>query len=299
MKLVLHAGAHKTGTTMIQKALAEIAPELASRGVHYVDYHAMKAPGVLSYLHPVDADEVRRKAVVGFFRALSERHGAGTLLLSSESIFSYANLWQVSRGRHFYGDIRHSAQRFADLGLFDDIRIVYYVRRQDRFLNSVYLEYVKSGVVDVPFERFYRQVPLAELSWKRLLGTMADVFGERNVLVGMFEDIRLGEREYLAAFLGKVGVDVEPPALDFSTANRSLPLVAYERAMQAYPQLDPDARRALGRQLQKQHSSRDLPAADFIDEALREEIMRPHREDNLDAIQRFLGGRDPYGYGPC
>lgn len=297
MKLILHAGAHKTGTTMIQQALAKLAPDLAERGVHYVDYQALKEPGVLSYMHPAKEYDDRRASVTEFFARLIQVHRGETLLLSSESFFSFANLWQVSPERQFYGDLAHSAPRFKKLGLFDDITIIYYLRRQDRFLNSVYLEYVKSGVIDVPFEEFYGQVPLEKLSWKRLLETLAAVYGEDRVSVGLFEDIKKGGQRYLADFLDKVGVDIEPPVMNFSAGNRSLPLAAYEEAIEAYPTLDRDARRALGRQLQRRYSGRHLSPAEFMTDELREEIMSPHRRDNLDVLRRFLDGQDPHGYG--
>ncbi|MGQ4660262.1 hypothetical protein [Lysobacter sp. F6437] len=299
MRLILHAGAHKTGTTLIQRVLAEMAPALLARGIQYVDYNVMKASGWYAYLHPARKDPALGLQVVEFFRDLIDGSRAETLLLSAESVFSFAHLWGVNAPRHFYGDMEHSAQRFRDLGLFEDIRIVYYVRRQDSFVNSVYLEYVKGGGIAVPFEEFYRKLEIETLSWKRRLDLLADVFGHEKLSVGLFEDIRQGARHYVLDFLSRAGIEgVDVPALDMEGSNRSLSVVAYEKAMAAFPDLEVAERRKLGRKLQKEYSNRDHPPANFMTDERRLEILVPHIGDNHEMFRRFLPARDPHAYDP-
>lgn len=293
MRLLLHCGAHKTATTLIQGVLDGVSDQLLKAGIGYIHPTEINNAGVLRFNHnPSDptraeVDEMRR-----FFDGVFERQRASTYLISHESFFSFANLNGQPRNRQFYGDCEFSIGRFADLGIFDSITAIYYIRRQDGFLNSIYLEYVKVGYIEAAFKDFLCSVDLERLSWKAIVDRLEASFGRERVELRLFDDIRAGTVPYIQGFLETIGVGDRVKLGPIEEKNRSFSALALEMALRCYPLLMNLAdKRKMARFLQVHYSNRDYPAARLVSKELKERILDLHREDNLSLFRSYFPGR--------
>ncbi|MTE01759.1 hypothetical protein GIY56_15825 [Paracoccus sp. YIM 132242] len=136
-KLILHVGTHKTGTTTIQDTFALNRRFLAEKGVIFPQIG--KANGqhglVMDWISLPEFYHLDTSAEEAWTR-LARDHGKSdrTVLISTE---------ELSRGNP---KMRVDLRRLRDLvSGFDDIKVVCCLRNQVSFLQSIYLQVIKSG----------------------------------------------------------------------------------------------------------------------------------------------------------
>jgi len=137
-KLVLHVGAHKTGTTYLQYAMHANRKLLAQHGLHYPDMGENKAHHVLTaaWLDAADVQYVAKsmggveKTWDRFVTTYSQVEG--TVFVSAEA-FSRAHPQPV--------DMAELAQR---LSAFEEVQVLYTVRQQPELAQSLWLQIAKS-----------------------------------------------------------------------------------------------------------------------------------------------------------
>ena len=207
-RIVLHIGYGKTGTTAIQGALASNRTLLAENGIHYPEWHDFverdnhngiaKCMTYLNHAHFLD----------GFFEKL-QKVSAETLVLSGETLAIYPERGTLARPqssmidgsvfqRNYRADpdwqlkkrdlIGHLKGSLPDA---DEVRVVVFLRRQDRWLESIYNEDVKGGYTDLTFREFGEYYKNC-LHYDQQLGLWADAFGAGNIDVCVYEKQQLG-----------------------------------------------------------------------------------------------------------
>lgn len=136
-RLVLHMGAYKTGTTYLQNLFHLNRDLLARAGVIYPPTGAGYAQHGLTALWLDVPEAVQAAGAAGGAEALwrdLDRHarGSGTVLLSSE-LFSH---WGARRV-----DLADLARRLSG---FEELRLVYTMRRQAELVQSVWLHQARN-----------------------------------------------------------------------------------------------------------------------------------------------------------
>jgi hypothetical protein len=208
MQLLLHAGIHRTGTTSLQRTLARNRAALLARGAAY--------PGEAPNHQALAWELVRGQSGAREVLALVEAAGAPHVILSGEDFAIHEDL----------GWLAPVAKRH-------DVRVIFYLRRQDHWLMSWYNQHVKW-----PFDREKSRMDpqaflatLGDFHWldyERLLGRGSAVLGPERVGVAVLEK---GQVEDAAAdFLARAGIDPEGLDLDAERANDSLPVHMLEVA---------------------------------------------------------------------
>jgi hypothetical protein len=208
MQLVIHAGIHRTGTTSLQRTLARNRAALAAQGVAY--------PGEAPNHQALVWELVRGQSGAREVLALLEGAGAPRVVLSGEDFAIHEDLgWLKAVAKHH------------------DVRVLFYLRRQDHWVASWYNQHVKW-----PFDaRKSRMDPAAFLAtledfhwldYERLLGRWSAVLGAEGVGVAVLEKGQV--EDATADFLARAGIDPAGLALDAERANDSLPVHMLEIA---------------------------------------------------------------------
>ncbi|MFU8863555.1 MAG: polysaccharide biosynthesis protein [Rhodobacterales bacterium] len=134
MKLILHIGMGKTGTSSIQTALRTNAAALAEQKVHYlgmwfdaIDPAYINHLGLRAFV-ALDETELQKAAVVfaAHVNQLAETTGAETLILSNEGIFG-----QVHKMKPFLEELRKHV----------DLSLVAYIRNPYKWLPSAFTQW--------------------------------------------------------------------------------------------------------------------------------------------------------------
>jgi hypothetical protein len=195
MKLILHIGTHKTGTTALQQFLYANRQPLAAGGFYYAT-----PPHGLHEANFVDnALKVGKTRVVhSFFRKhteLARRGGAHTILASAENFYAMSVLDAMQR-REVCGTaverdhtLIETLRALMPKGI-ETVHIACYFRRPDRYAESLYSQHVKRGIIfDGTFGEFFPIIKPA-LFYNEHMQAWSDVFDEGNCIVRLYEPVR-------------------------------------------------------------------------------------------------------------
>lgn len=277
-RLFLHIGSFKTGTTAIQHGLLRHQARLARQGISYVTDAGLPnlhrqfviAPGrrfLTEGFYPADP--------AGLARTLSDAPG-DIVIGSSERMFLC------------FDPSRIATLAAALRPCFDEVRILCYLRRQDRHANALLLESAKAptphlmalcgtGTAALP-----PVTPLQDLylDYHRKMGLWADAFGEAALTIRVYDRAALAKGDSLANFLGLLGrpglrLPGKPetnPTLSAAQGRMGQMLNAFSR--------DPQLRRRIFAQLEQ--DGRLQP-----DQAAARAFYEPYRERNRLLNARF------------
>jgi hypothetical protein len=175
LRVILHAGTHKTGTTSIQAALDHNRDWLRERG--YV-YPKLRDGG---HNHNELAQKLARTE--GNFDVRSEFEAASghTLILSAEEFWAvtarHEDWGEFSRPDYWQRRIEHLRRVRAALGDYEEISVLLCLRRHDEFATSLYATKILNGRFLGSFEEFGScSRPLFD--YRRQLDAFRDVFGK-------------------------------------------------------------------------------------------------------------------------
>jgi len=136
MEIIIHIGRHKTGTTSIQNFLALNEELLLNRyGIYYPD---IGRDPLMKYHHPIFRDWAENKKnldlqLINKFIENAKRKSASRILLSSE-ILSRDSITETK-----WIQLKEAFN--------EEILIIVYLRRQDKYLQSMYAEEIKAGLI--------------------------------------------------------------------------------------------------------------------------------------------------------
>ena len=150
MECVIHIGTEKTGTTSIQRTLDENAKLLLQEGIFWPPVlQKGQDPRIACYAmndETIDLRKRRRKLItpeaISKFRTDLESRltreakaapDARTMLIVNEHLSRLSQRSELERLQTFLG------------GFSSQIRIVLYLRRQDRMMRSMYSQVIKVG----------------------------------------------------------------------------------------------------------------------------------------------------------
>lgn len=285
---VLWLGAHKTGTTFLQRCLDRSQPALCSARIRYMELDEFR-------------DKYGRPLLNNDFAnlALNEFDGTDeTMLIFDENIPGYVQHALSPRG--FYPDMEARATTITDYLDFEPTDVVFGVRSYEGFLPSLYCETLKS----TPFQTFDNYLrssfrtrwksqsetgpeiaDLGRMSWPKLLRRLRRLYPHARVRIYFYEQLRGNEVRLLSEVLGLPADQIE--LLDtveragFSNrAVRRLHKISEKRAVEP---------RDVLRVNRHFPSGPDFPSFSPFDDAERAELRQRYRAecDDLRSDDRF------------
>lgn len=224
MKVLLHIGSEKTGTTSIQHWAAANREALAARGILYPKAPGERPDGRMQPNHVGLAVAVAERArepslldMLGLHAAAAKEHflatltdrlaaeiaaaGCHTLLLSNEHLSSRVKTEEEVAA------LRRLVEEAAGRALV--WQVVLYHRRQDEMVQSVHAMRVLNGHTR-PF-RLAARAGDPRLDPRPVLGCYAAVFGEAAVRVRPFDRHQLVGGDVVADVAALLGLDVAAP----------------------------------------------------------------------------------------
>jgi len=215
MKIILHAGMHKTGSSSIQRTLnaADLPnhaiPQTAAgnlSGVVSMLFDDEPEKGVMAVSNGLTKEELKRRGDIWKNRLVETlRCDKEYGVLSAEKISTLPQSGLIR--------LREFIEKFSP-----DIKVVAYVRKPVSFMQSAFQQRVKGGAGQSLF---------AGTIWpnyqKRFAG-IDDIFGRENVTLKIFDPDHLRSRDVVIDFFSEIGVDLSPEVV--IRTNESLSLEA-------------------------------------------------------------------------
>ncbi len=226
--LYLHVGTPKTGTTALQHYLRDNREFLRQRSV--IIPNSTRVNNEEFSLMVRDRDDQSLRAYLKQFAAIAPE---GKFVLSCELLYSMPlHYWWIDYARGDRSTQDYDAGSYItekrDYLLylqrilqphFDEIKIVVVLRRQDRFLNSAYIEGVQFCVSMAKEE--YARLFAFECDYLANVNLFAEVFGKQAVLVESYESA-MSSGGVQAAFSKLLGVELNEAYSSQRSVNVSL-----------------------------------------------------------------------------
>lgn len=290
MELIIHCGAHKTGTTSIQSMLNAKKDLLRKKGVLYIPEKKINETGVIEFLHSansssMDANTIRRALV-----KCIDNNQPKSVVISHESILSYANIHPKSTSVKFYTSVSQSLGNLQLLKLdsmFSSIRVLLYVRRQDQFLQSLYMENLSKGLWTLPMDQAIEGMDYGDLSWLHLAERLSAGLGRENVIVRPFEIVRGGWQCLVADFCKATGIEIDS-FISKKNKNESFSKPAHYLALKILPNIDRARRPQVSAILKMLFPPTVFGKSNPMTESTKREIIETLKEDNSALFKTYI-----------
>lgn len=284
-RVILHIGAHKTASSLLQSVLRTHTEMLQHDGLQVLHRsQLMDSPFHAALWATESAEDAQREIppAVQDWLATAVPQDAPTLLLSNEDFFNRPST------PDFFGHIGHRLAFVQRCFPQAELAVILYTRSQADYVESLYMQHVHVGRMP-KFPVFVERFADADLSWARVADEIAAVVGLRNTKVAPYESIkRIGDLAFYREFLRRCGI-AEPSRYAFDPslarsrgANRSYSALAMQIAARVYPLLDkPEERALLRRFLQENFSNVTHPRAVLFTPEQRAAFLGRFHEGNM------------------
>ena len=283
-RILIHVGAHKTASTLLQRICESKTAELKQLSALY-DLGAEDLALLLrekSPLAPWQLEYARAKFGQKYNAIPDE---SVTVVLSNEIFFGHYNNGYARIGPIAH-DLHHIFQDFF-------VQIAAYVRRQDTFLESAYHQEIKNGG-SCTFEEFTVEYDMYAFKWDALLEHYRDQFGGDNLYVFPYEDIVYNNSQrFFANFFDLIGIEFSMERIP--VINPSLSKTGLEILRQCNPFLTFKESRDLRDLLLTKFYKRPDEGFGLFSDAERAQLLEYYRESNHNLFENYIVGYDP-GY---
>lgn len=278
LKLVLHIGVHRTATSSLQTFLRTNWTALQRQGILY-PYGVKRHFALVNALFSgrTTAQEAAQE-LIG--RATSKTPIPHTILLSDEDISMRADLTALAALKEHF-----------------DVHVIYALRRQDRWLESWYLQNIKWQwdpiLSHLTFEEFLNQIGLFHwIDYDRYVTMLEQTFGADHVKIFAFDRPQMPDGP-IAKFAEVAGFDISRMQLTPAQNQSLMPMVSefarclpLDQAPDKFRNKLTDALFAVEAALTAgQPGGSDL----LMDHATRTRIMADYAEGNARLARRHLG----------
>lgn len=292
MECVIHIGTEKTGTTAIQRSLDAHVDLLLDTGILWppVLRHGEDTSVACYAMDDATIDLRKRRRnlltpeAIAAFRAdfeerlLRERQAAppdGRVLIVNEHLSRMREVSEVAR-------LKALVTRFASR-----VRIVLYLRRQDRMMRSMYSQIIKIGSTrEEVFPRFEQNTEgdFTTFNYRRIADLWAGVFGAAALQIRVFEPAQLAGGDVLRDFFRTAELPW-PPGLQSLRVNESLSREALLSLRALNRHLPREARANLGPLSAGLFTGSGMPVA----RAEAQTFLSHFQQDNDEVARRYLG----------
>lgn len=296
--LFIHIGAHKTGTSAIQKFLSINRNVLKKGGFLYPGGGPAHHDMVHDFL-TLSADEIRKNPNLVTSRYFTEIRGsrAETVILSSEE-FENLNSGIASLREYLIPEF--------------SVKVIFYVRRQDEMIESLYNQRIKSPKIHsgMKFADFFSQlmnpaeqyrsgnksIPARNdrLDYYSLLLPWKNAFGMENILVRCYEQEQLSQGLY-EDFMNAIGCGFDRRyRVPSERVNASLPLDHLEIIRICNDQFngDENIHTFLLRTFKTMNAGKTFKRQYLLSPGQRREILSFYETSNEKIAREFLGRSD-------
>jgi hypothetical protein len=282
MRVVIHVGAHKTGTSLLQRYFNDDPLKTRARGISNItrdDASRLVGWGDLLHERP---------------ELLANRLRTELAMRPSVVFMSHEN----TLGRPFlpdrpglYPNAAWCADALAKACDGFDPHIVFYVRPVADYLESYYLQTIHQGASH-SFEEWYDTLS-GPHRWTPVVQALDDAFGADRVHVGDFTEINVSQNQFLEQFMTRAGIP-QPPTVNYEPVrNPSVSARGLEIALAINPHLKTAAeRKAVRLFLQKHFSNQVEDRARPMAEELRRSITEESAEELQALAARAAAGLD-------
>lgn len=280
-KLYIHIGTHKAGSTTIQHTLQKESGRLSEEGIYYFgrffglsrimrEMMEYDEELVNNFKKEVEQELAQDKSTATHTYVISNEKFSGHKLLAYKNAPTIAKtLYEVFEPYDF------------------EIKIVVYLRRQDKYLESMYAQKIKS-LDSYTFAEFLATIEdINAYHWDTFLEVFANVFGKENMIVRSFDRKYLPKNNSLIQGFGEIiGSEYFKNYPEVTIENRGYSRDVLEVARLANKHLERDQKKILREILIEVNLPPD--GYSFFSDEERKKLLANYKVSNLRVAQEYL-----------
>lgn len=283
--VAFHVGAHKTGTSLIQKYMRDNRHELRKNRMYYLSRSETN-----DYVGWGNALREQPERLRGRIAKIFANPWYRTVVASHENTLGRP---LRSRGAHLYPDAPDIVEALQRALRPYDGRVLLSIRPQDEFVESYYLQRVHEGR-SPRFAEWLQGIDLEALSWRPAVEALTSAFGAERVEIIDFRVIKHGQNAYVEDFLRRVNPQWSAAVEYEAIRNPSISGKGLEIALAVNPLLESGEERKQFRTfLQKHFNNRRSPRPELLSDEDRA-WLRSRYGDEYEELAR-LHDRTPGG----
>lgn len=269
--VVYHLGAHKTASSLLQKFMRDNRDALRRHRIHYVNRSEMNDHVGWGKRLLTQPERLERRVAEALANPWYR-----TLVISHENTlgppFKDGAAHLYPRGPELAEQLAHVLRHWRS-------RVVLYIRPQDEFVESYYLQRIHQGAT-LSFAEWLEQIDVDAISWRPLVDALVEHFGREHVEVVDFGTIRHGQSEFVADFLRRVGAGSRIDPTYRPVRNPSISAKGLGIALAANRHLRRDReRKAMRKFLQRHFSNQRYPRPVLLSEEERRGLRRAYADE--------------------
>lgn len=291
MRLIIHIGTHKTGSSALQQTFLLNRTAHTRRGLHY-DPAFDDLDQVLTRIADTP-DESKRAALLDAART----QVAAALEWAPDGLHVWSCEDLPGTVRLGYADAPERAGILREL--LEPVRpeIVLYVRRQDLFLESLFTQSIQRGR-DWDFETFCRERDIRAYDWLRIARAFGEAFGRDQVHVRPYERGQLVGGDTVRDFFSVIGVPWDDTWQTPGFANNGYTRPALELARWCNAVLSPAEKQMFRQLFQPVNARRKHEKFSFFSPEERSQLLEYFASTNRQLAREFLGRPDLFRAAP-
>lgn len=207
-KVILHFGAHKTGTSLIQKYMRDRASELSKRRIGFIQRSDLDDFIGWGSRFANNPDTLRQK--------LEEIAEAGCKHIAVSHENSLGKPF-VNGSSSLYGQALPRINAYVGALRDFDLTFIYYLRCQWEFVESYYIQKVHQGSSE-SFEDWYKSIRGHNfLSWRPLVEVMRNSAASSGVIKDFASILENGQEWYIGDFFAVFVELNDIPSVNYKT----------------------------------------------------------------------------------
>jgi hypothetical protein len=313
MRVIIHIGQSKTGTTSLQSFLASNRESLAKSGILYPDVYRGGIPLKVQNHNSFAEALCGFRRFPGFsaeeyfsqFLEQGKEKGCNTLLLSGESFWGSPQIWRIPEGEQVLESHLKKIKKLKDFIGREECHLLLYLRRQDEWMDSNIPQLIRyEGLLKYPVYQNDAQtvdVLAPYLDYTAMLNLWEQVFENSQMTVIPYERDHLKNGDIVCDFMERIGADHQIVSLKSKETNEhtslSLELVLLKKVLNRIPKSKAEERTIIDilTDLDEKMGSRRKYK---IDTVLREELMNRVVGQNRLLTQKY-SGNSPDFFSQC
>jgi len=280
LRILLHIGVHKTGSTALQGFFAANRLRLLEHGILYPQAARWPEDSVRYAHHRLPWSLLRPDRVADPWPALRRElaHSAAEVAILSAERFE---------GLRRDDQLTKLGSLLAD----HEVTVIVYLRRQDEYLHGDYCTRIVHNGEDLDFEA-YKARKTPNLDYRKLLERWERRFGREALVVRPYERSQLADADIVADFAAGAGIELPEGLRGTARVNRSYPknvIDAFRRLWRLG--IDPESIASCKRIAAWAYQGRRVDA-DVMSPAERAELLGGFEASNSFVAREYLGRED-------
>lgn len=218
MRYVYHLGAHKTGSTLIQKNLSANLDALREQGIWYVNEEMPKAISkqrkVLRQFRNPDLATPPVDSLAGVNRRIAtqaRRANAHTVLVSEENRLGppihQELLWGIERPGLYPAAV--DCMKYVTYQQpTENMKFFLFSREPASFALSLYSEAVRMGQTKLDIDPFFNEIDFDSINFEDLVARLRTISTTITVSMKAFEDVRTDAKNLLTHTFEELSIDL-------------------------------------------------------------------------------------------